>query len=1053
MPIKPNLRLLAVAPLAFALSLPAWAQDETVEEVVVTGSHIKQSPEDAPVPIDVVDSEELFSIGNPSVVELVKTLGVSSGVDGETNQFQSNGLEGTANINLRGLGAGRNLVLLNGRRNVFSTYPIAEQQQLFVDINMIPAVALDRVELLKDGAAATYGSDAISGVVNFITRNDFEGVEVAVSQKMIADSDGDTDFGVIWGQGFGGTHITAAFGYSMRSQLQIRDRDWTVSPVLDEGIFRSYSLSPNPGGFLDFHRYRAGPDDNVATTADNPDLIGIGASALRGRNEVGTGGEPYGYIDPFCGQIAGVRNAATVQAVAGGIFANRCTYNYTWFDNLIEEEQRQNLFLNFTQDFADTHSMNIEVLYGANEVPEWYTSPSYPPQVNFDPRPDTGRYIYADHPALAAFAAIDMDSEMAGVQNDFAQYVDANCTDTTDIQCRRLLFYGRPFGSSGPPTIGSREYEMTRFAIGFEGEFGTGAGYNLSVVQSNTTGTRTSYDVLSERWSESLRGYGVCGVADDGTPGGTKGTGDCEYYNPFSNAIRVSDQKYAVYTESNPNPNYPNDTNNLNATPGAGIVNSDRLREWLFSGAGTEVEQSLTVLDGVLTGEADNGVGWAFGMQWRYSERTVTPFDLSDLNKNPCQTERENIEFRTSDRTYNPDSTNCAGAHETFGDDENTAVDESLDDYTGSGPYYFLGGTTPYEGEQTVTSVFGELAVPSTDNIDLQISARYEDYGGRVGDTFDPKIAIRWQVTDQVVIRGSASSTFRGPTMNQLSGRQTTLSFVGSVGVYKAIDTFGNPDLDPESAESVNMGVLYDWRGFTAGLDYWSFDFDNPIIVENFNAIIGNAFSGAGGTFNPGARFADRITCGGGCATKGAADLERVRVNIVNGPAIQTEGFDFNLGYNVEFGPNRFGAEFQWTHIRAYDVGAVGTSAAFSALGKVNNNVSYLRPIVPDKSKLSVKYSVFGNSFNIVANMASEYVGSYGASGTEFTTEAFTTYDFHYNLSWGLFSDALEGSALWLSIYNLEDKDPPLTPLDLNYDPYTHNPFGQIVKVGVRYKY
>ena len=78
-----------------------------VDEVIVTGSYIKQTPEDAPVPVDVVNSEELFNVGNPSVVELVKTLGVSSGVDGETNQFQSNGLEGTANINLRGLGSTR----------------------------------------------------------------------------------------------------------------------------------------------------------------------------------------------------------------------------------------------------------------------------------------------------------------------------------------------------------------------------------------------------------------------------------------------------------------------------------------------------------------------------------------------------------------------------------------------------------------------------------------------------------------------------------------------------------------------------------------------------------------------------------------------------------------------------------------------------------------------------------------------------------------------------------------------------------------------------------
>ncbi len=200
------------------LALPVSAQQNrgAIDEVTVTGSYIPHTPEDAPVPVEVVDSEELFNLGNPSVVELVKTLGISSGVDGETNQFQSNGLEGTANINLRGLGAGRNLVLLNGRRNVWSPYPIAEQQQLFVDINMIPAVAIDRVEMLKDGAAAT-GSDAISGVVNFITRSDFEGMEFALSHKEIDGSQGDQDFRFYLGSRFRQYACHGGFG-SVRSQ-------------------------------------------------------------------------------------------------------------------------------------------------------------------------------------------------------------------------------------------------------------------------------------------------------------------------------------------------------------------------------------------------------------------------------------------------------------------------------------------------------------------------------------------------------------------------------------------------------------------------------------------------------------------------------------------------------------------------------------------------------------------------------------------------------------------------------------------------------------------
>jgi iron complex outermembrane receptor protein len=225
--------------LALGVSLsPVHAQ--SVDEVIVTGSYIKQSAEDAPVPVDVINNEELFNLGSPSVVELIKTLGVSSGVDGETNQFQSNGLEGTANVNLRGLGAGRNLVLLNGRRNVFSPYPISEQQQLFVDINMIPGVAIDRVELLKDGAAATYGSDAISGVVNFITRNDFEGYEVALSHKDIDGSDGDQDLGLIWGKNFGKTHVMASFGYNKRNKLQARSRDWAVQNYGYKGNNKGY---------------------------------------------------------------------------------------------------------------------------------------------------------------------------------------------------------------------------------------------------------------------------------------------------------------------------------------------------------------------------------------------------------------------------------------------------------------------------------------------------------------------------------------------------------------------------------------------------------------------------------------------------------------------------------------------------------------------------------------------------------------------------------------------------------------------------------------------
>ena len=98
-------------------SLPAWAEAQ-MEEVVVTGSYIKGSAEDVALPIDVISREDLEDQGNPSVLEMVRNLSVTSGNIGETNQFDTRGgqgNEGVTTVNLRGMGSARTLVLINGR--------------------------------------------------------------------------------------------------------------------------------------------------------------------------------------------------------------------------------------------------------------------------------------------------------------------------------------------------------------------------------------------------------------------------------------------------------------------------------------------------------------------------------------------------------------------------------------------------------------------------------------------------------------------------------------------------------------------------------------------------------------------------------------------------------------------------------------------------------------------------------------------------------------------------------------------------------------------------
>ena len=107
---------LGVSPQVFAAS----TDNEVMEEVVVTGSFIRGTPEDAALPVDVFDREDFNSIGNPTITELIRNLGVANGNLGETNQFNASGgqgNEGVATVNLRGLGSARTLVLLNGRRH------------------------------------------------------------------------------------------------------------------------------------------------------------------------------------------------------------------------------------------------------------------------------------------------------------------------------------------------------------------------------------------------------------------------------------------------------------------------------------------------------------------------------------------------------------------------------------------------------------------------------------------------------------------------------------------------------------------------------------------------------------------------------------------------------------------------------------------------------------------------------------------------------------------------------------------------------------------------
>ena len=171
MSTKSQLLLSAVSCGLIMATTPAFAQDNTGEDVVVTtGTRLNVNPNlTAAQPVLSIDAGEIASRGVVNIEDLTNTLPQISAAQ---TADQSNGASGTAQLNLRGLGAQRTLTLIDGRR-----LPYGDSSSIAVNLDLVPSNLVERVDVLTGGASAVYGSDAVSGVVNFILKDDFEGFE------------------------------------------------------------------------------------------------------------------------------------------------------------------------------------------------------------------------------------------------------------------------------------------------------------------------------------------------------------------------------------------------------------------------------------------------------------------------------------------------------------------------------------------------------------------------------------------------------------------------------------------------------------------------------------------------------------------------------------------------------------------------------------------------------------------------------------------------------------------------------------------------------------
>lgn len=225
--VKPIVHGMALAfgglALVGGVSEPSYAQGTVLERATITGSNIRRTDQETVAPVEIITREQIERTGLPTIADVIKTIPANLG-GSYSESFANSFASGASGLSLRGLGQKTTLVLLNGRRT--TGYGFAQNlQESFVDFNSIPTSAIERVEILKDGASAIYGSDAIAGVINIILRRDYKGIEAGGS---VGFFEGANDYRANLVAGFGdlGTdkfNVFGVFDYYKRDGLLLSD--------------------------------------------------------------------------------------------------------------------------------------------------------------------------------------------------------------------------------------------------------------------------------------------------------------------------------------------------------------------------------------------------------------------------------------------------------------------------------------------------------------------------------------------------------------------------------------------------------------------------------------------------------------------------------------------------------------------------------------------------------------------------------------------------------------------------------------------------------------
>ena len=441
--------LCSVALLFTAFAVVAQDNKEAVEEVVVTGSYLKGSATDGASPVEIIGRDTIEDLGAVTMADITKNISVNSGSENQADSFTSGSTQGTSNINLRGLGLSSTLVLVDGRRNTVAA-ATANDGSVFVDTNSIPVIAVKRVEVLKEGAASIYGSDAVAGVVNYILRRDFTGLEFDVSrQEADLGEQVDSTVGMIWGKEYGDTNVVLSYSVLNRSPLAGTEIT-KYSQRAISGFGNSFLvLPPAPVASLTPAQYATNvPTGDYAGTyyiyQNVPD-----ANCVANK----------GILIPFA-------NAASA-ALPGG---SRCGFYYGDRFNLVNDEDHNSLYSSLKTTLGNGVNFEMDFMKTGISVNDNPQSPSYP--------------------ALSYLAKPVMPGK-AGSPFSYP-----------------VLWVGRPLGSAAPSPLAPREYDSERLSLGLNGTLSNGFDWDVHYTDSMQKAWFSQPDTSTSRFDAAINGVG-----------------------------------------------------------------------------------------------------------------------------------------------------------------------------------------------------------------------------------------------------------------------------------------------------------------------------------------------------------------------------------------------------------------------------------------------------------------------------------------------------------------------------------------------------------------